>query len=373
MAIERFQDREEAIETGRSLSVVGGVFLPENLGQVVQLSQFMAESGIAVPKHLRESAGTCMAVINRALAWQMDPWAVATKTYSVNDVLAYESQLIAAVLKRHAPVREKVWNPIFEGEGPNRKCTITVHHRDTGEVITYTSPIIGAKVTGKEKPNGYVGIWPKNSPLWDADPDQQLYYYSIRALGRRHFSDIILGVYDVEEALAMRDITPKPGVVNLLDDPEDAPAAVHGEVIPPERKADEYREAVDRPYTEQEVNDAYVRAQKRGETVEPQVPLDEAEQAEADYRETMPMKVADRPEADSEQAELLPPDPQAELSTDRIYMNIVRGLKECRTSKDYGAWRSDNYTPEVRKKIGEERWKNLGEIMMEIETKVGWL
>lgn len=42
-------------------------------------------------------------------------------------------------------------------------------------------------------------LQPKNSPLWKADPDQQHFYYSGRAMCRRHFPDVLLGVYARDE------------------------------------------------------------------------------------------------------------------------------------------------------------------------------
>jgi len=39
----------------------------------------------------------------------------------------------------------------------------------------------------------------KNSPLWKTDPDQQLYYYTIRVWARRYVPEILMGVYAVDE------------------------------------------------------------------------------------------------------------------------------------------------------------------------------
>ena len=61
---------------------------------------------------------------------------------------------------------------------------------DEGEEVPLESPEIGK-------------IQPKNSPLWKTDPDQQLGYYTIRAWARRHRPDVLLGVYDREEAATM--------------------------------------------------------------------------------------------------------------------------------------------------------------------------
>ncbi len=221
-------------KVGMDLNLYGGRVMPETFGQVVEFAQMMCKGGVAVPKHLRDQPGACLRVIQQSMAWEMDPWGVASKSYAVNEQLAFEAQLIIAVIKKWAPVKEKVWKPVYEGEGADLKCTITVHHAESGEEITYTSPIIGKSLGTEVKDPGpnYVGIWPKNSPLWRSEPSQQLYYYSMRAMARRYFPEILLGVYDRDEVLAMRDVTPKAEVQNFLNDAEEV-EHVEGEVMEP--------------------------------------------------------------------------------------------------------------------------------------------
>lgn len=175
---------------------LGGVAF-RNMGEVMEFSKLMAVSGQAVPKHLREEPGACLAVSVQALNWRMDPFAVANKSYAVNDRIAYEAQLIQAVIEQRAPIRGRIKGR-FEGEGAQRRCILTVVSDEDGETIEYASPEIGKIKT-------------KNSPLWAADPDQQLWYYSARAMCRRHFPDVLLGVYEKEEMQygeEIRDVTP---------------------------------------------------------------------------------------------------------------------------------------------------------------------
>jgi len=80
---------------------VGGVAL-ENMGQVMEFAKLMAVSGAAVPKYLRGNPGACLAICSRALRWQMDPFAVAEKSYMVTNKgeerIAFEAQLVHAVI-----------------------------------------------------------------------------------------------------------------------------------------------------------------------------------------------------------------------------------------------------------------------------------
>lgn len=180
-------DREAVKYSGIGFGASGFELTPNSLGEVVAFSTVMAKAQHAIPKHLRDNPGACMAVTLQALRWQMDPFAVAAKTYSIKDQIAYESQVIAAAINTRANLASR---PMIEysGEGAERQCTVTFEFRN-GDVRTYTSPEIGKIPT-------------KNSPLWHSDPDQQLGYYSVRSAARRHCPEVILGVYDRDEVEA---------------------------------------------------------------------------------------------------------------------------------------------------------------------------
>jgi hypothetical protein len=182
----------------------GGMLLPQTFGEVIGFSEIMARSQHAIPKHLRDVPGACLAVTMQALRWEMDPFAVAAKSYNVKDMIAYEAQLIAAVVLVRAPLTSA---PVYEysGEGATRRCTVSALFKD-GVTRSYESP-------------KFSDIKTKNSPLWVADPDQQLGYYSIRAFARRYCPEVILGVYTPEEAETFqgpdraRDVTPRTASV----------------------------------------------------------------------------------------------------------------------------------------------------------------
>ena len=177
------------------------------MNQVMEFAKMMAIASVAVPKHLRGNPGACMAVVMQAVEWRLSPFAVANKSYSVNDRLAYESQLVQAVILQRAPIKGR-FKVEYAGEGESRVCKVSATLRD-GDTVDYTSPPFG-KIT------------PKNSPLWKSDPDQQQFYYSGRALCRRHFPDVLLGVYAEDEIerdpRPMREVNPQPkGMAARLD------------------------------------------------------------------------------------------------------------------------------------------------------------
>jgi len=197
-------------KVGHDLALTdGGIIMPDRLGDMIEFAQVMCKADVAIPKHLRGNPGACLAVAMRARAWRMDPFAVATKTYAVNDILAYESQLVTSVINRHAPIKGRLV-PRYVGAGADRQCILEPETHD-GQVLPYESPKV------KD-----IGV--KNSPLWKNDPDQQLFYSSARAWARRYFPELLLGVYDPEEARTMRDVTPKEERVdNFLEDEGEIP------------------------------------------------------------------------------------------------------------------------------------------------------
>lgn len=182
-------------EDAKRITIAGGITFTD-AEQVMQFARMMALGGIALPEHLRGNVGACLAVCFQALEWKMSPYAVANKSYSVNNRLAFESQLIQAVILQRAPIRGRFAYE-YTGDGDKRRCTVSATLADGTGAVEYQTPELGR-------------IGPKNSPLWKSDPDQQLAYFAGRALCRRHFPDVLLGVYEREEMTAAEPIRPGP-------------------------------------------------------------------------------------------------------------------------------------------------------------------
>ena len=157
----------------------------ENVGAMMDFAKLMAVSDKAVRPHLRNNPGACLAIVVQASEWRMSPFAVASKSYVVGDQIAYESQLIHAVVEMRAPLKERL-RVSYEGEGPTRKAFITGHFKNEVDPVVYESPMVK-------------DIRVKNSPLWASDPDQQLFYFASRAWARRYAPDVILGIYSEDE------------------------------------------------------------------------------------------------------------------------------------------------------------------------------
>lgn len=206
--IARIEDRIDRVAAS-ALEVsdaLGGLRF-QNMVEVMEFAKCMAVADTAVPKHLRGNPGMCLAVTIQALEWRFSPFAVANKSYVVNDRIGYESQLVHAVIEQRAPIRGRLQHK-YEGEGDERKCTVWATLRETGETLEYTSPAFGK-------------IQPKNSPLWKTKPDLQLYYNTSRDFCRAYFPDVLLGVYSQDELRDhvgpdnAKDVT-KPDVASRL-------------------------------------------------------------------------------------------------------------------------------------------------------------
>lgn len=213
MAVQDLERIEAKIDRAAAGAVaisdnLGGVMF-QNMAEVMEFSKLLAIAGTAVPKHLRGNPGGCLAVTIQALEWRMSPIAVANQSYEVGDKIAYMSQLIHGVVEARAPLQQRL-RVRYEGEAEKRVCIIIGHFKGELEAVEYRSPEFG-KIT------------PKNSPLWKSDPDQQQFYYSVRAFARRFCPDVLLGIYSEDElrdaggtAETALDVTPKPDVGKRL-------------------------------------------------------------------------------------------------------------------------------------------------------------
>lgn len=170
-------------------------------------AEIMAASRMTVPKHLQGNVGDCMAIIMQAAQWQMNPYAVAQKTHMVNNVLGYEAQLVNAVITSRAPVKERLH---FEWYGDWSK----VNGKD--DKSSNLGVRVSATLRGENEPRvldismAQVGSV-RNSPLWSADPRQQIAYLATKRWARLYCPDVILGVYTPDEVIEREeiDITPQ--------------------------------------------------------------------------------------------------------------------------------------------------------------------
>lgn len=178
-----------SIEGERALSTQTGIpramFIPQTYGEALEMAKMMC-AGVGVPAYLRGSPANCMAVLMQASRWGLDPYAVASKSYFVNDMIAYEAQLVNAVVNTSGALvgRLKIW---WEGQDLNLRCFVEGQVKGETETALLSQAIARVKV--------------KNSPLWQVNPEQQLAYLTTRAWARLYIPEVLLGVYTPDEVV----------------------------------------------------------------------------------------------------------------------------------------------------------------------------
>jgi hypothetical protein len=170
-------------------SAVALIMDNEGMERVNQLAKQMASSKITVPKHLQGNEGDCAAIIMQAIAWGMNPYAVAQKTHFVNGVLGYEAQLVNAVVQSMSAIDGSFYYE-YKGEGNALECRVGAVLKGEKE-ITWGEWLKSSDVTTK------------NSPLWKTNPKQQMGYLQVKNWARLYCPGAILGVYTPDEIEVM--------------------------------------------------------------------------------------------------------------------------------------------------------------------------
>jgi hypothetical protein len=152
-----------------------------------RISMAMARASL-IPDHLcrdkrgeftfEQIVGNCLLIVNQAVRWAMDPFAVAPETYVVRGRLGFQGKLVAAVVNSRAGIKGRLsYN--FEGQGDGRTVTVTGKFEDEDKPRAVTLSVGQAKT---------------DNTMWTTDPDQKLVYSGSTKWARRHCPEIMLGV-----------------------------------------------------------------------------------------------------------------------------------------------------------------------------------
>ncbi len=167
--------------TGAGMSA----FLPQNMAEAMEFAKMMAASNF-VPAHLRQKPGDCLAIIMQATRWGADPYAVANKTYFVNNRMAFEAQLVAAVVNTSKVLDGRLqvsWQGTVGKLG--FQCTVRGMIKGDREIHELIQEIDT--------------ITTRNSPLWKQSQRIQLGYYTMRGWARLYTPEVLLGIYTPDE------------------------------------------------------------------------------------------------------------------------------------------------------------------------------
>jgi RecT family len=181
--------------------------VPENIAEAMKLADVMASAKL-VPAALQKSPADCLMVIQQAMRWDMDPFAVAQECSVIQGKLMHSGKLVAAVVNARGNLTQRLWFE-YSGEGDNRTITVS------------------GQLQGEHQPR-VVEVVFKNArtanSMWQKQPDQQLMYHGARVWARRHTPELMLGVWSEEEfdAIPVQHRRPPPPAPNamLQHDPE---------------------------------------------------------------------------------------------------------------------------------------------------------
>lgn len=194
-----------------------------------RIAEAMSRASL-IPRHLKgstpqETAANCFLVVNQALRWHMDPFAVAPETYEVGGKLGYQGKLVAAVINTRAGLRDKL-SYEFSGERGTDGFSVTVSGRFEGEDSPKTVTVS-------------VGQARTSNQMWTKDPEQKLVYTGSIRWARRHAPEIIMGVTTDDDLDMMREeaklIAMKPAKAPVFDGPQPALNAPPVELEKPKR------------------------------------------------------------------------------------------------------------------------------------------
>ena len=194
----------------------------QQITRLQRLAEIMATAQVTVPDGIRGNVGDCFMICVQAHVWNMSPFAVAQKTFTVKGKIGYEAQLVSAVITRHALKDkpkfaysdgwEKVLNKFTTTKNNGKEYTVS-NWKPQDENGLYVD--ISATLKSEDQPRTmrvYLSqAYPRQSSIWSTDPKQQLAYTAIKKFARLHCPECILGVMDSDdiETVPEKDVTPK--------------------------------------------------------------------------------------------------------------------------------------------------------------------
>lgn len=187
-----------------------------------RVASMMARSSL-VPVHLKgstfeESCANCFRIVNQAMRWGFDIFAVADESYVVKGKLGYQGKLVASVVNSLAPIEGRL-RYTHSGKGDDRTVTVSAKIRGDKEDSVIELSVRQAKTTNE---------------MWTKDPDQKLCYSGATKWARRFCPEILMGVLtdDDVDAMSQREVAAnvvgtKIGgndrLLSMLPDPQNEP------------------------------------------------------------------------------------------------------------------------------------------------------
>lgn len=153
---------------------------------------------------LQQIVSNCFLVVNQAVRWGLDPFAVAQSVAVVHGKLCYEGKLVAAILDAKIGVR---LHHHFTGAPGNDDYRIYLADREF-DAATIAELTPGFRKSGWRIIDGSVGEWKTtgtNSPWSPKNQPRMLVYRGTRDWTRIYEPAIMLGVYTPDELLDLAE------------------------------------------------------------------------------------------------------------------------------------------------------------------------
>ena len=172
----------------------------EHTGKRLVLASQFAETmcrASLLPEHLRttrregkvvqltpdEVKANCILIVNQALRWRVDPFAILPSTFVIAGKLGFDGKLIAAIVNKNGGLRERL-SYTFEGVGDDLTVTVSGTLDGESEPRTVRVAVRDAKT---------------DNEIWKKDPEQKLVYTGATRWARRHCPHVILGIVSDDE------------------------------------------------------------------------------------------------------------------------------------------------------------------------------
>jgi hypothetical protein len=155
--------------------------LPQNLTEAMKLAELMSKAKL-LPVAVQNHADAFM-IVNQALRWGMDPFAVAQEVAVIQGKMMYSGKIVAAALHTSGVLDGRL-SYEYAGENGGMSVTATGLLRGEKEPRSVTVALKDAKTANQH---------------WAKSPQQMLGYHAARVWARRHAPEVMLGVYAPEE------------------------------------------------------------------------------------------------------------------------------------------------------------------------------
>jgi len=200
------------VSTPQTVSNPIARLMPQDTGSLMTFATMMSKGQDMIGKPFRGNAGACAGVTLQAIRWGMDPFALSLEAYLVNGTMGYSGKIIAGVVNTH-PLLAKRLRYTYEGEASEPVKVGNTWRRNGDLRVVVTGYLVGEDEPFIYKSPEIKDIKIQNSPLWAADPEQQLKYYGARNWARAYVPEIMAGIISHEEATVHADLN-KPEKTN---------------------------------------------------------------------------------------------------------------------------------------------------------------